>query len=413
MTKIELLEIIANGENSGIEFKRDDIRPEQFAKEVVAMSNFQGGKVLLGVEDEGSISGIHREELEEWIMNIFRDKIHPMIIPFYEEVKIDSNNKIAIVSFPQGISKPYVVRHSGNEIIYLRIGTTSVKATREQQARLFAIGGMLHPELMPVSGTSFNSLDKARLENYLSDIISDPEIPSTKEEWIVRLLGLGFMIEGTDRNYYCTIAGLVLFGKNPRRYLKQSGIRVFAFDSIQKEYKALIDKLINSPLVGRFDIVGNEKNLIDNGLIETFIQIVEPFISEEPENIDANFRREKKWFYPRESVRETLINALAHRDWTKSIEIEVGIYSDRMEIISPGAMQNSMTVEKMIAGQRSPRNTIIMDVLRDYGYVDSRGMGVRTKVIPLMQKMNNTVPIFEATEDYLKTTLPKRGKCTS
>ena len=58
MLKTELLEIIANGENSGVEFKRDDIRPEQLAKEVVAMVNFQGGKVILGVEDDGTVSGI-------------------------------------------------------------------------------------------------------------------------------------------------------------------------------------------------------------------------------------------------------------------------------------------------------------------------------------------------------------------
>lgn len=60
MRNSELLEIIANGENSGVEFKRDDIRPEQLAKEIVAMANFQGGKVLLGVEDDGAISGIHQ-----------------------------------------------------------------------------------------------------------------------------------------------------------------------------------------------------------------------------------------------------------------------------------------------------------------------------------------------------------------
>ncbi|WP_395947656.1 helix-turn-helix domain-containing protein [Caedibacter taeniospiralis] len=65
MLKTELLEIIANGENSGIEFKRDDIRPEQLAKEVVAMVNFQGGQVLLGVEDDGTISGIQRQDIEE------------------------------------------------------------------------------------------------------------------------------------------------------------------------------------------------------------------------------------------------------------------------------------------------------------------------------------------------------------
>ncbi|MEG6039735.1 ATP-binding protein [Enterobacter kobei] len=66
MLKSELLEIIANGESSGVEFKRDDIRPEQLAKEVVAMTNFQGGSVLLGVEDDGTITGIQRQNLEEW-----------------------------------------------------------------------------------------------------------------------------------------------------------------------------------------------------------------------------------------------------------------------------------------------------------------------------------------------------------
>jgi ATP-dependent DNA helicase RecG len=64
MLKTELLELIANGENSGVEFKRDDIRPEQLAKEVVAMANFQGGRVLLGVEDDGTVSSIQRPDLK-------------------------------------------------------------------------------------------------------------------------------------------------------------------------------------------------------------------------------------------------------------------------------------------------------------------------------------------------------------
>ena len=101
MLKSELLEIIANGESSGVEFKRDDIRPEQMAKEVVAMANFQGGSVLLGVEDDGTITGIPRQNLEEWVMNVMQDKIHPMLLPFYEEVRMDDNLTVAIVTFPQ------------------------------------------------------------------------------------------------------------------------------------------------------------------------------------------------------------------------------------------------------------------------------------------------------------------------
>lgn len=411
MLKAELLEIIANGENSGVEFKRDDIRPEQLAKEVVALANFQGGRVILGVEDDGSISGIQKDNLEEWVMNVFRDKIHPMILPFYEQVKVDDHNTVAVVTFPQGISKPYVVRHAGDETIYIRVGSTSPRATREQQMRLFELGGMLHTEVMPVPKTDMSCLDEVRLQNYLRDIIKDPEVPNSRDEWASRLLGLGFLAEAGDK-VYCSIAGLVLFGKSPRRHLKQSGLRVFAFAGEEKEYQSLFDEILDGPLVGRWDVTGSGKRLIDGGVIERFIEQISPFISLEAAAIDENFRRETQWFYPIDAIREVVVNALVHRDWTRFVDIEVGIYADRFEVISPGALQNSMTIEKMIAGQRSPRNILIMEVLRDYGYVDYRGMGIRTKVVPLMKRMNHAEPIFEATEDYVKTILP-RAKGTS
>ncbi|MFB1761237.1 ATP-binding protein [Salmonella enterica subsp. enterica] len=83
----------------------------------------------------------------------------------------------------------------------------------------------------------------------------------------------------------------------------------------------------------------------------------------------------------------------------------MGLYNNRFEVISPGALNNSMSVEKMMAGQRSPRNMIIMEVLRDYGCVDFRGMGIRTKIILLTRALSGQVPEFTATDDYLKTVL--------
>jgi ATP-dependent DNA helicase RecG len=80
MLKSDLLEIIANGENSGVEFKRDDLRPEQLAKEIVALANLQGGVILIGVEDEGTISGIQRHDLETWVMDtVITHYVHPYI----------------------------------------------------------------------------------------------------------------------------------------------------------------------------------------------------------------------------------------------------------------------------------------------------------------------------------------------
>lgn len=406
MLKTELLEIISNGENSGVEFKRDDIRPEQLAKEVVALVNFQGGRILIGVDDNGTIPGIQRKNLEEWVMNAISEKVHPTILPFYEEVKIDEHTVVAVLSFPQGNSKPYVRRHNKAEEVFIRVGSTSRLATREQQMRLYEIGGMLHTEVLPISRTSSRDLDLVRIENYLGQIVKDPDIPSTEDEWENRLANLGFLSEPLGM---VTIAGMVLFGKKPRQYLKQSGFRIFAFSSTDKEYKADLDVVIDAPLAGRWDFSQGTKQLIDEGLIEHALAKITPFISEESDAINQNLQRETRWFYPIEAIREILINAVVHRDWTRFVDVEVGIYSDRLEIISPGSLQNSMTVEKMLAGQRYTRNAIIMEIMRDYGYVDFRGMGLRTKVVPLMRSHNGCDPIFEATEDYLKVTLPRRS----
>lgn len=408
MRRETLLEIIANGESSGVEFKRDDCRPEQLAKEIVALANLNGGMILLGVEDDGTVSGIQRPNLEEWVMDtVFGAKVHPMILPFYEEVAMDGGNRVAVVSFPQGVSKPYVLRHRNREEIYIRAGSTSRLATREQQARLFASGGILHTEVLPVAGATIKALDLERLRDYLANVLQDPEVPNATEKWLRRLIGLGLMTDEIEPGPLCTIAGLVLFGLSPRRYLRQAGIRLMVFDGIDKGYTALMDDVLNAPLTGRWYLDETDTRIMaEKGLVEQFIDRLKPFITKEDDHIDEGMRRSVRWRYPREAVREAVINALVHRDWTRSVDIEVVRYSDRLEVISPGALQNTMTVEKMIAGQRSPRNPLIVEIMRDYGYVDARGMGVRTKIIPLMRQQNKTEPRFFSTDDYLQTILP-------
>ena len=405
MLKTELLEIIANGENSGVEFKRDDIRPEQLAKEIVALVNFQGGRILLGVEDNGTISGLQRPDMEEWVMNVFADKVHPLVLPCYEEVNMGEAGRVAVLTFPQGNSKPYVRRHKGAEEIFIRVGSTSRPATREQQMRLYEIGGMLHTEALPVSRTSSADLDWVRIENYLQDIIRDPALPDSPQTWENHLANLGFLVEPGG---LCTVAGMVLFGKQPRKHLKQAGLRVFAFNGKTKEYQAKLDLIMDAPLAARFDVRDGGRHVIDDGLTEKFLQAIEPFITEEPNRITSGLRRDKSRLYPIEAIREIVINALVHRDWTRSVDIEVGLYADRLEVISPGGLHNSMTVEKMIAGLRYSRNTVLMETMRDYGYVDYRGMGIRNKVLPLLKAHKHPEPAFEANEDHLKTTLYRK-----
>ena len=407
MTKSELLQIIANGENSGVEFKRDGLRPEQLAKEIVALANFKGGRILIGVEDDGTISGIVRDKVEHWVMDtVFARYVHPMIIPFYEEVKIDESRRVAVITIDQGTTKPYVVRQSDQQTIYVRFGSTSRYASREKQARLFASGGMLIPEKFPVSGTGFQDLSLVRLTDYLLRIAGDEMLPVSEKMWEKRLCNLDFMIERDARPPVCTIAGLVLFGNAPSRHLPHAVVRWMAFEGDDKDYQALDDREIDGPLVAhRKETTKESSVLVENGLIENLLVVMRPFVSQEPKGVDESMRRERNWFYPIPVIREAIVNAIAHRDWTRYEDIEIVQYVDRLEIQSPGTLPNSLTIEKMLAGQRALRNQKITEILSYYDYVDKRGMGVRKTIVPLMLKHNNTKPKFILTDDYLKVVL--------
>lgn len=411
MLKTDLLELIINGKNSGTEFKRDDCRPEWLAKEMVAMVNSHGGMILLGVEDDGEISGIQRENLESWVMDdVAANKVHPPILPYYQEIEVDDGKRVAVLTFTQGVSKPYVRRHAGREDAFIRIGGRASVATREQRHCLFEVGSGVRSELLPVSGTTIESLDTERLEDYLANIISDPDIPTTEEGWTCRLLNLGFLSDQVDSAPACTLAGLLLFGNNPRRHLRQAGIRLTVFEGPDKGYQSKLDEILNMPMVGLWKMEsGDMRNLASDGIVESSVKMLKPFVSEESEDINEDMQRGRKWHYPIEVLRELLVNAIAHRDWTQLMGVEIAVYSDRLEITSPGAMQNPMTVEKMIAGRRLPRNVLIADILKDYGYDDARGMGVRNTVIPLMESGNNSEPAFETTENHFKTILYRKA----
>ena len=411
MTRSELLALIANGENSGVEFKRDDLRSEQLAREVVAFANFRGGSVLLGVEDDGTISGIQRRDLERWVMDtVFGRYVHPMIIPFYEEVQVDERHRVAVITVSQGVSKPYVVRRQDREEIHIRVGSTSRRATREQQARLYALGGLLHAESLPVSGSSLSDLSLDRLKHYLSTIMGERSLPMDDDHdaWGKHLSRLGIMVERDAGQAHCTIAGLALFGHASRRLLPQAGVRWIAFEGTEKSYRTLDDRAIDGPLAALRKVGSGGADMIaEKGLLENLLDAMRPFLSEEDDKIGESMRRGRHWHYPPEALREAIVNALAHRDWTRNEDVEVVRYADRLEVLSPGGLPNSMTIEKMKAGQRSPRNPLIVHILRDYGYVDARGMGVRHKIIPLMREHNGAEPVFKATEDYLRLTLPR------
>ena len=146
---------------------------------------------------------------------------------------------------------------------------------------------------------------------------------------------------------------LVLFGSRPNKYLPQSGITAVAYPGTEKDYEAKERAVIRGPAVALFS---EADDIVETGIIEQTLDFVRRNITIAAW-IDGGGRRQERWDYPLEAVREALVNAIAHRDYTITVtDIELSIYADRLEVISPGRLPNTVTVDKMRAGYRASRN---------------------------------------------------------
>ncbi len=442
MTKTELRELIQNQESSGVEFKRDTVENRALAKELVAFANLQGGIVLLGVEDDGSVYGLTRRDpledgdnvteddsprtykrLEEWVMQACRDKIRPELIPYFEVMRdIEPGLDVGIVQVDPGWTVHHVW-HDQHRTYYIRVGSLSREASPEELERLFQQRGAFRVEIRPVSGSSILDLDRRRLGDYFERIRSQavpPREPPPEEkarieayarkqdedhwkeiaklklqqwqedaeaQWQSLLVNTEFLDEG--ERCTATVAGLLLFGSNPNRFLPQAGIDAVAYPGREKAYEARERGSLRGPMV---PLSGVDGAVLDAGLVEKAVEFVRRN-TEVAATLEGGAQRRQRWEYPEEVVREAIVNALVHRDYLLSgTDIELSIYEDRLEIVSPGRLPNGITPERMRTGCRSARNQLLKDVMRDYSYLEHMGMGIPRKIIRGMNEHNGTEP---------------------
>lgn len=388
ISRTELLEIIRNGENSGVEFKRDVIQNHELAEELVAFSNFEGGIVLLGVEDDGSISGTTRADTEMFVMNACRDKIRPALIPFYEVVKdVEPGKNVAVVRVSRGFDV-HTRWHNNRNVYYVRVGTQSREPTPEELARLFQQRGAVRAELRPVSGATLADLDLRRLKNYFVHVRRQ-DVPADDDEsaWKALLFNTEIMVEDG-----ITVSGILLFGRNPNRFLPQAGIDAAAFPGLSKDYAARERSALRGPMT---PLLNDADEIVEAGLVEQALAFTTRNIAVAGQLEEGGARREETYAYPMEAVREAVVNALVHRDYLlSSTDIELSIYEDRLEIVSPGRLPNGITPTRMLTGCRAARNQLIKDVMRDYRYLEHSGMGVPRKIVRCMKEHNNTEPVL-------------------
>ena len=260
--------------------------------------------------------------------------------------------------------------------------------------------------LKPTPGAGFDALDLRRLRDYLTRVLGG-DAPAARDlaGWETHLSNLGFMTESGGARA-ATIDGLLLFGLTPKRYLPQSGVRAVCYLGGESDYSARADEELNGPLA---PLRAADGFIVEAGLVDQAWDFVRRNTA--PTARFEGARRIDGWEYPENVVREGLVNALVHRDYSiAGTDVMLAIYADRLEIQSPGQLPSTVTVEGMKAGLRYARNQTLVNVMRDYGYVEVRGMGVRNRIVPGMRAHNSTEPCLIAEEHRFTVRLWKAPK---
>ncbi len=383
LARDEFAALLAAGEDSFTEFKDARTANKDIAKELCAFVNAAGGRLLIGVDDEG---GLH--DASDWnderVMNIARTAIDPGIIPTYQRLQWDSEKTLVVVGVPMGVEKPYAVRSGESRRYYIRVGSTSREATREELIRLTQASGAVSSDLRPVLGATPNDLDDALLAQRFSghSSLDFPGLDPVEKRRILTEAEILHRESGGP-----TIGGLLCFGSRPSERLPYAMLSCVAYPG----------PTIGREIRDRMEISGR----VDTQIQETlgFLERSLPKASQ----VEGAIRIEKP-MYRRQGLREIIANAVGHRHYGIAGAIQVRVFSDRLEVTNPGAPPNGVTPEAMRVGVSVRRNQFIVQYLVERGLVDAIGRGV-VLLFDEAQQLGLPAPTIEVEQAWTTTTL--------
>ncbi|MBR8829548.1 MAG: putative DNA binding domain-containing protein [Gomphosphaeria aponina SAG 52.96 = DSM 107014] len=377
-----ILDLIKSGENSRVEFKSGEFRNESLAKEIVAFANMKGGTILVGIEDNGEISGVKNVHLlMEKIISICRNNIQPSLIP--ELISISYEDKfILMIEIEKGICKPYKVKSLNR--YYIRAGSVSIEPTQEELIRLLQEGGQFHFEVSSMPRTGIMDLDPLKLHYYCREIRGISEHENNSRTW--------YNLQILDQEERLTIAGSLFFSRQIGRMLPQAGIELNAFAGND----------VTSPLIDSLALTETIPEAIQAG--ESFVKRNSRHL---PVFNEEETRRHDIPDYEPFVIRELLVNAFAHRDWSIfGQSIRLLLFNDRLELFSPGSLPNTLNLDRALAGISYYRNPLIAQMLKDYGLMDHLGRGL-LKIIKFYHSNHLATPIFENTDTFFRAIVYK------
>lgn len=367
---------------------------KDIAEALVAFANADGGELLVGVEDDGTISGIQHAETDiKQMLEAVKTHVHPEInLPILIATKLSIDGKdILFFSVNKGSTEIYQL--PDGRCMRRKDKSTMPVAVKHIQFERQEIKSREYDRQF-VDGASVNDLDISLIQS-----LADRYLRGLSAERYLQQIGLAeYAVNGLQLR----MATLLLFAKDIQRWHPRSQVRILKVNGVQlksgESYNVKSDEIVRGHI---FDLLINSWERL-----RSFLAYKTEFGS------DARF--EQKYIYPESASREALINAIAHRDYSIQNGIEIFVFDDRMEIKSPGALLSTLTIENLeeLQGAHESRNVLIAKVLRENEYMRELGEGIK-RIFELMEESELDKPKLYSNSTWFSVTLSHKSVFTS
>lgn len=382
---MNILDKVRQPENRKLELKRSLPPRAKWLKTIISFANGAGGELILGVDDKSrEILGIESPfELEEKISNTIHDSIRPSISPYIQTINLKNRQLLSVQILP-GQQKPYYLASKGLEKgTYIRIGSTNRQADLSaiEELKRQAYGISYLDQMFFQCGKK--ALDKGALNVFFMRLLGVKKLLLNHFFHYVTL-------KKNNGDIFPTFLGVILFGKENLPELREfdySKIKITRYKGIDRT-EILSTQFFELPLSLKIE------SIIDYTLSE---------IPNAQKLVGA--KRERIPLLPAFAVREAVINAIVHRDYSlKGASVQVDIFSDRCRITSPGVLPGTLSIDLLGQGISEIRNRSLARIFRGAGFMEELGSGI-SRMIQEMKNSSNPRPEFEEKGQYFCVTL--------
>jgi ATP-dependent DNA helicase RecG len=364
-------DLIKTGESETVEFKEKF--DERCIETLVSFANTRGGVIFIGVSDKNNIKGINigKETINQWVNQISLST-EPRLIPDIEKMEIDGKTVIAVQI------KEYPIKPvSTKGRCFKRVDSSNRTMTTQEITQMYLHSTGLSWDKYPAQNANLEDVDIERVKRYIQKAKETGRKKIAEDEDLVQVLEkMNLITKGQP-----TWAAVLLFCKEPQKIISQAAIHCGRF----KEGNIVIDdRMITGTL---FEQIDEGMDFIHKNINVEFVMTGRP-------------ERDQIWDYPLEALREALINAVCHRDYTILSHIEIRIYEDRLVIWSPGHLPFGITLEELYKPHSSTlRNKGLAEVFYDTELIEQWGSGI-DKIQKYCLNAGLPEPIFEEYQGF-------------